>query len=59
MKVKTLKKKVGFGSNLGHIRVKQKQKVFKLVRGCQAVTGKVQMQLWQNFAVTKGIFLQT
>ena len=26
MKVKTLKKKIGFGSNLGHIRVKKKTK---------------------------------
>ena len=55
MKVKTLKRS-GFGSNVGQIR--EKKKTFKLVRGCQAITEKVQMQLWQNFAVAKGILLQ-
>ena len=44
MKVKTLKNLNFVGSNVGHIRVK-KQKVLKLVRGCQVITEKVQMQL--------------
>ena len=44
MKVKTLKKnRIWLKS--GSYQSKKKQKVFKLVRGCQAVTGKVQMQL--------------
>ena len=34
-------------------------KKFKLICGCQAITEKVQMQLWQNFAATKYILLQT
>ena len=42
--------------NIGHIR--EKKNVFKLVRGCQAITEKVQMQLLQNFVVAKGILLQ-
>ena len=34
-------------------------KKFKLICGCQAITEKVQMQLWQTFAATKYILLQT
>ena len=44
MKVKTLKNLNFVSSNVGHIRVK-KQKVLKLVRGCQVITENVQMQL--------------
>ena len=43
IKVKTLKN-LNFVGSVGHIRVK-KQKVLKLVRGCQVITEKVQMQL--------------
>ena len=58
MKVKTLKK-IRFQLQYGCYQRKKQRKVFKLVRGCQAVTEKVHMQLWQNFTVTKGILLQT
>ena len=42
MKVKTLKK-IMFWLKCGSYQ--SKKKVFKLVRGCQAITEKVQMQL--------------
>ena len=45
MKVKTLKKNRIWLKSGSYQSKKKKQKVFKLVRGCQAVTGKVQMQL--------------
>ena len=58
MKVKTLKK-ITFWLKCGSYQRKKQQKMFKLVQSCQAITEKVQMQLRQNFAVTKGILLQS
>ena len=58
VKVKTLKK-IGFWLKCGSYLSKKKQKVFKLVRGCQTSTEKVQVQLWQSFAVTRCILLQS
>ena len=58
MKVKT-PKNIRFWLKCGSYHSKKNQKVFKLVRGCQAITEKVQMQLCQNFAVTRGILLQS
>ena len=44
MKVKTLKT-IRFQLKYGSYQRKKERKVLKLVRGCQAVTEKVQMQL--------------
>ena len=44
MKVKTLKK-IKFWLKCGSYQSKKKQKVFRLVHGCQAITEKVHMQL--------------
>ena len=52
IKIKTLKRS-GFGSNMGPIWVKKY--IFKLDHGFQAITEKVQVQLWQNFTVTNAI----
>ena len=44
LKVKTLKT-IRFQLKYGSYQRKKERKVLKLVRGCQAVTEKVQMQL--------------
>ena len=57
MKVKTLKK-IRFQLKHGHIRGENNEKCLNWSMVGKLLLEKVQMQLWQNILVTKGILSQ-